>query len=138
MSPVSHSISTCAIKLSSEIPGKHTVDGELSGRDTSNHDETSTNTSVAAADTELPADLDQTAHGAFSGKTLGLVDFAKHGVGGLGDDGSGEPSDKTSSQVGGGLLTSRHLGLVKGVENNFSNLFVNDELGHCVWHSAAH
>jgi hypothetical protein len=48
-----------------------------------NHEKTSTDSSVRSLKTKLLGDLDQTAGGSLSGETLGLVDLAQHGVGGL-------------------------------------------------------
>lgn len=98
-----------------------------------NHDETSTNTSIGTTDTELSGNLVQTADGALSGKTLGLVDLAEHGVGGLGDEGSCETGDKTGSEVDGGGAARRDGALVNGLVDGLRDLLVYDELGHGVW-----
>ena len=109
------------------------VDGELTSSDTTDHEKTGTDTTEAATETELGADLDQTGDGSLSGKTLGLVDLGKHGIGGLGDDGGGETSDETGTKVNGGLGTGGSGLLVdERLVNLLANLLVDDELGHGV------
>lgn len=109
-----------------------TVDGELTGSDGTNHEETSTNTGEAALETKLLGDLDQTAGGALTGETLGLVDLGKHGVGGLGDDGSSETSKETSTKVDTSLTTVGEGVLVDNSEDGLRELLESDELGHGV------
>lgn len=96
------------------------------------HEETSANTSVTAADTELLTDLDQTGGVALTRETLGLVDLAQHGVSGLGDKGSGETSNETRSKVNSGLGAVGGGVTVNGVVDSLSDLLVDDELGHGV------
>ena len=98
----------------------------------SDHEQTSTNTSIATAETKFLGDLNQSRSGALTGKTFGLVDFGKHGVGGLGDQGSGETGDQARSQVDDGLGSIRSSVLVDGAVDLLGNLFIDDELGHGV------
>lgn len=98
----------------------------------STYEETSANTGVRATETELLADLDQTGDSALTGETGGLVDLAQHGVSGLGDEGSGETSDETRSEVDTGHGTVRESGLVNAAEDLLSDLLEDDELGHGV------
>ena len=110
-----------------------TVDGELTGSKGTDHEETGTDTTVRALDTELLGDLDETAGGALTGSTLGLVDLGKHGVGGLGDKGGGETGDETGTEVDGGVHAARGGGLVNVVGVDvLGDLLVDDELGHGV------
>jgi hypothetical protein len=99
----------------------------------SNHEETSADTSVAALEAQLLGDLDQAGGGAFAGSALCLVDLAEHGVGGLGDEGGGETSDETGTEVDGGLHAARRGALVNGAVGHFRDLLEDDELGHGVW-----
>lgn len=110
-----------------------TVDGELTGSKGTDHEETGTDTTVGALDTELLGDLDETAGGALTGSTLGLVDLGKHGVGGLGDKGGGETGDETGTEVDSGVHAARGGGLVNVVGVDvLGDLLVDDELGHGV------
>ena len=109
-----------------------TVDGELTGSDTTDHEKTGTDTGVRATDTELLTDLDETGDSALSGETLGLVDLGEHCVSGLGDDGGGETGDKTGAQVDGGLATGGEGVLVDGLVDGLRDLLEDDELGHGV------
>jgi len=109
-----------------------TVDGELTGSDTTNHDKTRAKTGEAATDTKLLTDLGQTGHGALSGETLGLVDLGEHGVGGLGDNGGGHTGDEARAEVDGGLSTTRGGALVDAAVDLLADLLVDDELGHGV------
>lgn len=109
-----------------------TVDGELTGSDTTDHEETGTDTGVRATETELLGDLDEAGDSALTGSALGLVDLGQHGVGGLGDDGGGETGDKTGAQVDGGLATGGEGALVNGLVDGLGDLLENDELGHGV------
>jgi hypothetical protein len=109
-----------------------TVDGELTGSDGANHEETGTDTTVRATDTELLGDLDQTGDGTLTRSTLGLVDLGEHGVGGLGDDGGGETSDETGAEVDTGLGTVGESLLVDAGEDGLGDLLEDDELGHGV------
>ena len=81
---------------------KLTVDSELEGGQSSDHEQPGADSSVAAAEPKLAGDLEQTARGGFAGEALGLVDLREHGVGRLGDDGGGETGDETGTQVGDG------------------------------------
>ena len=110
-----------------------TVDGELTGGQSTNHEQTGADTRVGATDTELLGDLDETAGGALTRESLGLVDLGKHGVGGLGDDGGGETGNETGTEVDGGVGAGRGSGLVDVVGvDGLSDLLVDDELGHGV------
>jgi len=110
-----------------------TVDGELTGGQGTDHEETGTDTAVRALDTELLGDLDETAGGALTRKSLGLVDLGKHSVGGLGDEGGGETGDETGTKVDGGVHASRGSGLVNVVGvDGLGDLLVDNELGHGV------
>lgn len=112
--------------------GKLTIDGELTSGQSTNHEETSTNTSVRSSETKLFADLDETGSGSLTGGTLGLVDLGEHGVGGLRDKGGGETSDQTGTEVDNGLLAVGESLLGELAESSLSNLLVDDELGHGV------
>jgi len=109
-----------------------TVNGELTGGDRANHEETGTNTTVRATDTKLLSDLDQTGDGTLTRSTLGLVDLGEHGVGRLGDDGGGETSDETGAEVDTGLGTIGESVLVDGGKDGLGDLLEDDELGHGV------
>lgn len=98
----------------------------------STYEETSTNTGVRATEAELLTDLDQTGDGTLTGETGGLVDLAQHSVSGLGNDGGGETSNETRSEVDTGDSTVRESGLVDAAEDLLSNLLEDDELGHGV------
>ncbi len=103
-----------------------------SGQST-NHEETSTNTGIAATETQLLCDLDQTASCALTRETLCLVDLGQHSIGRLGDEGSSETGDQTRSQVDDGLGTVGSSVLVNVSVDGLGNLLVDDELGHGVW-----
>lgn len=109
-----------------------TVDGELTGGQSTNHEETGTDTAVRSTETELLGDLDETAGGSLSGQTLGLVDLGKHGVRRLGDDGGGETGNETGAQVVDGLHGVGGLGLVDNSVDGLVDLLEDDELGHGV------
>jgi hypothetical protein len=108
------------------------IDGELTGGQGTNHEETGTDTSERTTDTELLGDLDEAAGGSLSGKTLGLVDPGEHGVGRLGDDSGGETSHETRAQVVNGLHARRGLALVDDGVDGLVDLLEDDELGHGV------
>jgi hypothetical protein len=108
------------------------VDGELTGGQSTNHEETGTNTSERTTDTELLGDLDEAAGGSLSGKTLGLVDPGEHGVGRLGDDGGSETGHQTGTEVVDGLHAGRGLALVDDGVDELVDLLEDDELGHGV------
>lgn len=110
-----------------------TVDGELTGGDETDHGKTGTNTGVGSLKTELLGDLDETGGGSLSWCTLGLVDLGKHGVGWLGDNGSGETGHQTGTEVDTGLGSVGELGLVDVVVDDLNALLEDDELGHGVW-----
>lgn len=112
-----------------ECCGRLTVDGELTGSKGTDHEETGTDTAVRATETKLLGDLDQTAGGALTGLTLGLVDLGQHGVSGLGDDGGGETSDQTRAEVVDGLHAVGGLGLVDDGVDGLVDLLEDDELG---------
>jgi hypothetical protein len=101
--------------------------------ESSNHEKTSTDTAERTFDTKLLGDLDQTASGALSWKTLSLVDFAQHGVGGLGNGSGSETSHETGTKVNDSLHSIGGLALVNSLVDGLSNLLVNDELRHGVW-----
>lgn len=109
-----------------------TIDGELSGSQGTDHEETGTDTGVRTLETKLLGDLDQTGGGALTGETLGLVDLGKHGVGGLGNKGGSETGNQTGAQVGDGLhaVGQSVLGVV--AEDSLGDLLEHDELGHGV------
>ena len=107
-----------------------TVDGKLSGSKSSHHEQTSAETSKRALKTKLLCNLDQTAGGSLSWKTLGLVDFAQHGISRLRDGGGGETSDESGSQVDGGLESIGGGLLVDALVDQLGDLLVHDELGH--------
>lgn len=113
----------------SEGYGGLTVDGELTGGQGTDHEETGTNTAVGTTDTELLGDLDETAGGALTGLTLGLVDLGQHGVSGLGDDGGGETGDETRAEVVDGLHAVGGLALVDDGVDGLVDLLEDDELG---------
>jgi len=98
-----------------------------------NHEKTSPNTSERAPKTKLLGDLDQTASGTLSWKTLSLVNFAQHGVGGLGNGSGSETSHETRTKVNDGLHSIGGLALVHSLVDGLSDLLVNNELGHGVW-----
>lgn len=109
------------------------VDGELAGGQSANHEQTSADASVAATETELLGDLDQSAGGALAWETLCLVDLGKHGIGGLRNEGGSETGDEARSQVDRGLCTVRRRVLVNHVlPDGLGNLLVDDEFGHGV------
>lgn len=110
-----------------------TVDGELTGGQSTNHEETSTNTGIAATETKLLCDLDQSASCALTRETLCLVDLGQHSVGRLGNQSSSETSNKTRSQVDHSLGAIGSSVLVNALVDGFSDLLVNDKLGHGVW-----
>lgn len=109
-----------------------TVDGELSGSQTTNHDKTGTDASVTAAEAEVLGDLDETGGVALARGTLGLVDLAEHSVGRLGDDGGGETGNQTSGKVNTGLGAIREVLAVHRVEDRLGGTLEHDKLGHGV------
>jgi hypothetical protein len=114
---------------------KLTVDGELTGSQSTDHEETGTDTRVRSTETELLGDLDQTGGGSLSGKTLALVDLGQHGVSGLGDDGGSETGNETGRQVVDSLHAVGGLGLVDDLVDGLVDLLEDDELGHGVGNS---
>jgi hypothetical protein len=119
---------------------KHTLDvtvnGELTSSQSTNHEETSRKTAEAATKTKLLRDLDESAGGALTWETLGLVDLAEHSIGGLRDDSGGETGDQAGAKVDSGVHGVGRSGLVdKVLVDGFGDLFVDNELGHCVWDS---
>merc|ERR1712093_433930 len=110
-----------------------TVDSELTGSKSSNHEQTGWETGERTLKTKLLGDCDQTAGDALARKTLGLVDLAQHGIGGLRDNGSSHTSNETRSQVDGGLHSVGGLALVNVSVDGLSDLLVDDEFGHGVW-----
>ena len=109
------------------------VNGELSGGQSTNHEQTGTDTTERSLETKLLGDLDQAASGALSRQALALVDLREHGVGRLRDDGGGETGDDTRGQIVHGLHTVAGLVLVDDGVNGLVNLLENGELGHGVW-----
>lgn len=108
------------------------VDSELESGEGSDHEETGTDTTVRATETELFSDLDKTAGGGLAGSTGGLVDFGQHGISGLRDDGGGETGDETSAKVGTGLGGAGEGVLGEDGEDRLGRLLEDDELGHGV------
>ena len=102
---------------------------------TTNHEQSGGQTSERAAKTKLAGDLDQSAHGALTRRTLGLVDLGEHSVGRLRNDGSTETGEKTRSKVDTGLGAARELGLVGVAEDDFGDLLEGGELGDGVGNS---
>jgi hypothetical protein len=111
------------------------VNRKLAGGQGTDHEQPSTDTSIAASETQLLSDLDQAAGGALSREALGLVDLREHGVGGLGDDGGGETGDQTGTQVDGCLQRVGGGRLVELLPRELGDLLVDDEFGHCVGNS---
>lgn len=109
-----------------------TVDGKLTGSKGTNHEETSADTGVRAAQTEFLADLDEARDSALAGETLGLVDLGEHGVGGLGNKGSSETSDQTGTKVDTSLGAVGEGLLVNRAVDHLGDLLEDDELGHGV------
>lgn len=109
-----------------------TVDGELTSGQSTNHEQTSTNTTVATTETEFLGDLDQSASGALTGETLGLVDLGQHSIGGLRDNGGSETGNQTRTQVDDSLGSIRGSVLVDRSVDGLGDLLVDDELGHGV------
>ena len=105
------------------------VNSKLTGSKGTDHEETGTDTAVRATETELLGDLDQTAGGALTGLTLGLVDLGQHGVSRLGDDGGGETGDETGTEVVDGLHAVGGLALVDDGVDGLVDLLEDDELG---------
>jgi hypothetical protein len=111
-----------------------TINSELASSQSPHHEQTRTNTAIRAPETQLLRNLDQTAGRALPRKTLGLVDLAQHGVGGLRDDGGGETGNEAGAEVDGGVHARGGLGLVEEVGVGvFGDFFVDDEFGHGVW-----
>lgn len=108
------------------------VDSELTGSEGTDHEKTSTNTSVRTLKTKLLSDLDQTRGGRLSRSTRGLVDLRKHSIGGLRNKRSRESSNQTRAQVGNGLRSRSHVLLRESGENGLRNLLEDHELGHSV------
>ena len=120
---------------------KHALDiainRELAGCQCTHHEQPRRQTRKRAPEAQLARNLDQSAHGALARQTLGLVDFAQHGISGLGDDGGGETCDQAGAEVHGGVGGVGSGGFVDEVlEDGFGGLFVDDEFGHCVGDSA--
>jgi len=109
-----------------------TIDGELTGGKSTDHEKTGTNASIAATEAELLSNLNQTGSGALSGSTLGLVNLGQHGVGGLGHESGGETGNETRAEIDGGQGTAGGIGLVNVAEYEFRDLLEDDELGHGV------
>lgn len=102
---------------------------------TTNHEQSGGETRETAAKTKLASDLDQSADGALTRRTLGLVDLGEHGVGGLGNDGGAETGEETRSKVDTSLGTARELRLVGVAEDDLGNLLEGSELGNSVGNS---
>ena len=109
-----------------------TVDGELTGGQSTDHDETGTDTAERTLKAELLGDLDKTAGRALTGQTLGLVNLRQHSIGGLGNDGGSETSHQTRTQVDGSLHAIRQSVLGVYTVDSLGDLLVDDELGHGV------
>ena len=128
----SHLLGDLHAGRSSHHPLDVAIDRELSSGKSTNHEETSADTSVAAADTEFLADLGQTGDGSITRSALGLVDLAEHGVGGLRDESGGETSDQTRAEVDTSLGTIGKRILVERAVDHLRDLLEDDELGHGV------
>src|ERR1700694_4048315 len=76
---------------------------EADGPDLPNHEQTSTDTSIATAEAKLLGNLDQTASSALSRQTFGLVNLAQHGISRLRYNGCGKTGNKTRAKIDGGL-----------------------------------
>ena len=110
-----------------------TIDGELTGGQGTNHEQSGTDTTVATTQSKLLGDLDQSAGGALTWKALCLVDLGKHSVGGLRDNGGSETGDQTRSQVDNSLCSIRSGVLIdKVLEDSLDDLLKDDEFGHGV------
>ena len=109
-----------------------TVDGELTGSQGTDHEETETDTRVGATDAELFSDLHETGHGSLTGSTGGLVDLGEHGVGGLGNNGGSETSNETGAKVDTSLSAIGESVLVDLLVDSLGDLLEDDELGHGV------
>ena len=109
------------------------VDGELASSQCTNHEQSSTNTCIAAPEAELLSDLNQSACGTLTRKTLGLVDLGQHSVGRLRNESRGKASNQTRAQVDDGLGAVGRSVLVDRSVDLLCNLLVDDELGHSVW-----
>ena len=115
-------------------PPTLTVDSELSGSQSTNHDQTSTNPAKRTTETKLLSDLDQSASCALAGETLGLVNLGKHGIGRLGDNCSGETGNQTRTKVDGSLHAVAGLLLIEEVGvRELGDLLIDNKLGHGVW-----
>lgn len=111
---------------------KLTVDGELTGGQGTNHEETGADAAEGATDTELLGNLEQARGGALTGETLGLVDLGQHGIGGLGDDGGSETGHQTGAEVTDSLHGVGQGLLGELAEDGLGDLLEDDELGHGV------
>jgi hypothetical protein len=113
-----------------------TVDGELTSGQGTDHEETGTKTSERSTETELASNLEETAGGALTWETLGLVDLGQHGIGWLGDDGGSKTGNETRAEIDGSVGGRAGGSLVNGLVKGLGDLFVDDELGHGVWDPA--
>lgn len=109
-----------------------TIYGKLTSSQPTNHEQTSRETGEGAAEAKFTSNLHETRYRALTREALGLVDFRQHGISGLGNDGSGEASEETGSQVDGRLAAAGQLGLVKLGKDGLGNLLKCDKLGHGV------
>ena len=112
-----------------------TVNSKLTCGQGSHHEQASADAGITAAQSEFFGNLDQTASCPFTGKTLCFVDFAKHGICGLRNQGSSEAGNKTGTKIDGRLHAGGERVLVDSLVDEFRDLLENDELGHGVWDS---
>ena len=108
------------------------INRKLPRRQRSHHEQSCSDPGIAPPQPQILRDLDQPAGGALSWESLGLVDLAEHGVGGLGDDGGGEPGDEAGAEIDKCLHAVGGFGLIDALVDCFGNFFVDDEFGHCV------
>lgn len=112
-----------------------TVDGELTGGETTDHEQPCGQTREAATEAKFSGDLDQSAHGTLTGGTLGLVDLGEHSVGRLRNDSGAETGEQTRTKVDTSLGAVRELRLVGVAEDDFGNLLEGSKLCHGVGNS---
>lgn len=112
-----------------------TVEGELSGSEGTNHEETSVETTEETANAEVLGDAHQSADGGLAWSALGLVDLGQESVGWLRDEGGGETGNDTTSQVerGDGTWGEGVLGLSGELNQLLEGDLEDGELGHGVW-----
>ena len=104
----------------------------MTGGQTTNHEQPGRQARETAAKTQLATDFDQSAQGALTRCTLGLVDLGEHSVRRLGNDSGAETGEKTGSEIDTGLGAVGELGLVGVAEDDFGDLLEGSELRHGV------